>query len=131
VHSVERRYLRQCSDCSWWRNHFKSSQYVYVGFSRRIKIPCCSAYTISEKAMRFQHLDYNTDRTEKLISCPMSMSLQLSTRNISCKSMHAFLRNLANRQDRQTNTGCFWWQNSTFRKCFSKIGLRCSVAVRH
>jgi len=24
----------------------------------------------SEKAMRFRHLDYNADRTEKLISCP-------------------------------------------------------------
>ena len=29
-------------------------QYVYVGFSRR-KIPRSSPYTISEKAIRFQH----------------------------------------------------------------------------
>ena len=36
-----------------------SSQYVYVGSSRRNKIPCCSAYTISEKAMQFWHPDYN------------------------------------------------------------------------
>jgi len=27
-------------------------QYLYVGFSQRNKIPHCSAYTISEKAMR-------------------------------------------------------------------------------
>ena len=46
------------------------SQYIYVGFSRRNKIPCCSTYTISEKAMRFRHPDYNADRAEKLISCP-------------------------------------------------------------
>ena len=39
---------------------------------------------------------------QKLISS--SMSRHLSTRNISPKSMHAFLSNLANRQtDRQTN----------------------------
>ena len=58
------------------------------------------AYTIVEKAIQFQHLD----RAQKLISS--SVSRHLSTRNISSKSMHAFLSNLANRQtDRQTNTG--------------------------
>ena len=57
--------------------------------------------TISEKAIRFRHPDYNPDQTQKLIS--LSMSRHLS---ISSKSMHAFLSNLANRQtDRQTNTG--------------------------
>ena len=77
-------------------------QYVYVGFSRRNKIPRCSAYTISEKATRFRHPDYNPDLAQKLISS--SMSRHLSTRNISSKSMHAFLSNLANRQtDRQTD----------------------------
>ena len=77
-------------------------QYVYMGFSRR-KIPPSSAYTISEKAIRFRHLDHNPDRAQKLISS--SMSRHLSTRNISSKSMHAFLNNLANRQtDKQTNT---------------------------
>jgi len=76
-------------------------QYVYVGFSRR-KIPRSSAYTISQKAIRFRHLDYNPDRAQKLISS--STSRHLSTRNISSTSMHAFLSNLANRQtDRQTN----------------------------
>ena len=54
------------------------------------------ANAISEKAIRFQHLDYNPDRAQKLISS--SMSRHLSTRNISSKSMHAFLNNLANRQ---------------------------------
>jgi len=56
------------------------------------------AYTIVEKAIQFQHLD----RAQKLISS--SVFRHLSTRNISSKSMHAFLSNLANRQtDRQTD----------------------------
>jgi len=55
-----------------------------------------AAHTISEKATRFRHPDYNPDRVQKLISS--SMSRHLSTRNISSKSMHAFLSNLANRQ---------------------------------
>ena len=60
------------------------------------------AYTIAEKAIWFRHPGYNPDRAQKLISS--SMSRHLSTRNISSKSMHAFLSNLANRQtDRQTN----------------------------
>jgi len=42
----------------------------------------------------------NPDRAQKLISS--SMSRHLSTRNISSKSIHAFLSNLAHRQ---TNTG--------------------------
>ena len=59
------------------------------------------AYTISEKAIRFRHPDCDPDLARKLISS--SMSRHLSTRNISSKSMHAFLSNLANRQtDRQT-----------------------------
>jgi len=79
-------------------------QYVYVGFSRRNKIPRCIAYTISEKAIRFRHPDYNPDRAQNLISS--STSRHLSSRNISSKSMHAVLSNLANIQtDRQTNTG--------------------------
>ena len=69
-------------------------QYVFVGFSRR-KISRSSAYTISEKAIRFRHPDYNPDRAQK--STNSSMSRHLSTRNISSKSMHAFLSNLANR----------------------------------
>jgi len=71
-------------------------QYVYVGFSRRNKTPHSNAYTISEKAIRFRHLDYNLDQAQKLISS--SMSRYLLTRNISSKSMHAFFINLANRQ---------------------------------
>ena len=61
-----------------------------------------AAHTISEKAIRFRHLDYNPDRAQKLISS--SMSRHLSTRDISSKSMHAFLSDLADGQtDRQTN----------------------------
>ena len=63
-------------------------QYIYVGFFQR-KIPRSLPYTTAEKAIRFQHLDYNPGRAQKLISS--SMSRHLSTRNISSKSMHAFL----------------------------------------
>ena len=104
------RYRRQTEKtplCS--ANHSKTTrrcsigprQYIYVGFSRR-KILRSLAYTIVEKAIRLRHRDYNPDRAQKLTSS--SMSRHLSTRNISSKSMHAFLSNLANRQtDRQTN----------------------------
>ena len=43
-----------------------------------------------------RHLDYNPDWAQKLISS--SMSRHLLTCNMSSKSMHAFLSNLANRQ---------------------------------
>ena len=81
-------------------NHFKTTrrcsggprQYAHVGFSRR-KIPL---YDVRER-----NPDYNPDRAEKLISS--SMSRHLSTRNISSKSMHAFLSKLILLTDRQTN----------------------------
>ena len=61
-----------------------------------------AAHTILEKAIWFQHLDYNLDRAQKLISS--SMSRYLLTCNISSKSMYTFLSNLAYRQtDRQTD----------------------------
>ena len=67
---------------------------------------CVAAHTKSEKAIRFRHPDYNPDRAQKLISS--SMSWHLSTRNISSKSMHAFLSNLANRQtDKLTRANAF------------------------
>jgi len=63
-----------------------------------------AVHTLLEKAIRFRHPDYDPDRAQKLISS--SMSRHLSTGNISSKSMHAFLSNLANRQtNRQTNAG--------------------------
>ena len=55
-----------------------------------------AAHAISEKTIRFRHPDYNLDQAQKLISS--SMSRHLSTRNISSKSRHTFLSNLANRQ---------------------------------
>jgi len=65
-----------------------------------------AAHTISEKAIRFRHPDYNPDRAQKLISS--SMSRHLSTRNISSKSTHAFLSNLVNRQtDKRTRANAF------------------------
>ena len=70
-------------------------QCVYVGLSRR-KSPRSSACTISQKAIWFRHPDYNPDRAQRLISS--SMSWRLSTCNISSKSMHALLSNLADRQ---------------------------------
>ena len=92
-HSVAHMYLLQ--RCEW--NHFKttSTQYLYMGFSRRNKILCCSAYDIRESnpVPAFQT---NLDRLQKLIS--LSMSRHLSTHDISSKSMHGFFSNLANRQ---------------------------------
>jgi len=109
-HSVERIYLRQRSfDASKPRvsvrraanNHYHV-QYLYVGFFRRNKISRVAVHTISEKAIRFRHPDYDADLAQKLTSS--SMSRHLSTCNISSKSIHAFLSNLANRQtDRQTD----------------------------
>ena len=46
-------------------------------------------YTISEKAIRFRHPDYDLDRAQKLVSS--FTSRHLSTRDISSKSMHVFL----------------------------------------
>jgi len=70
-----------------------------MGFSRR-KIPRSSAYTISDKAIRFRHPYYDPDRAQKLISS--SMSRDLSTRNISnpnpCTGFWVILLT-----DRQTN----------------------------
>jgi len=109
-------YLRQRCFDSWVSNTILKLRVaaasghanMYTLDFRRRKIPCSSAYTIAEKAIQFRHLDYNPDRAQKLISA--CMSRHLSTRNISSKSMHAFLSNLANRQIdrqtvRQTNTG--------------------------
>ena len=123
-HSVERIYLRQMSsDGSVNKTTLKPllalaarRQYLYVGFSQR-KIPRSSAaswqpmqgckvpsYAISEKAIRFRYPNYDPDGAQKLISS--SVSRHLSTRNISSRSMQAFLSNLSHRQtDRQTNVG--------------------------
>ena len=63
-----------------------------------------AVHTLWEKAIRFRHLDYDSDRAQKLIS--LSMSQHLSTHNISSKSMQVFLSNLAYRQtDRETKVG--------------------------
>ena len=97
-------YFRQrCSNGSVNKTILKPCL-VYVGFSRR-KISHSSAHMISEKAIRFRHPDYNLDRAQKLISS--SVSRHLSTRNISSKSMHVFLSNLANRQTNTAKTFTF------------------------
>ena len=72
-----------------------------------------AAHTISEKAIRFRHPDYDPDRAQKLISS--SMSRYLSTLNISSKSMQHFIQiharilsNLANRPTgRRTQANAF------------------------
>jgi len=75
------------------------------------------ACTIAEKAIRFRHPDYDPDRAQTLISS--SMSQHLSTRNISSKSMHAFLSNLANRQtDRETRANAFTSSFQGLKLCF-------------
>jgi len=75
-------------------------------FPNVIKFHLATLIRYRRKALRFWHPDYNLDRAQKLVS--LSMSRHLSTRNISSKSMHAFLRNLANRlRDRQTQAKTF------------------------
>ena len=93
----------------------------------RGKIPHTSAYTISEKAIRFQHLDYNPDRAQTLISS--SMSQHLSTRHISPKSMHVFLSNLANRQtDRQTDRQTNEHRQKHLHPPFSEVTSTCRIS---
>ena len=62
-----------------------AEKYAKLGKAAMFRI----AYTISEEGIRFRHPDYDPNRAQKLISS--SMSRRLSTRNISSKSMHAFL----------------------------------------
>ena len=104
VHSVEPIYLQQrCFDASEPRVLLRRAPNTgtCMGFSRRCRV---AVHTLWEKGIRFRHPDYESDRTQKLISS--SVSRHLSTCNISSKSMHAFLSNLAHRQtDRQTNSG--------------------------
>ena len=72
-----------------------------IRFSGR-KILRSIAYMTAEKAIRFRHPDYNLDHVQKLISS--STYQHLLTCNISSKSMHTFMSNLADRQwDRQTD----------------------------
>ena len=54
------------------------AQHLYVGFPDVIKF-CVAAHTISEKAIRFRHSDYNPDRAQKLISSSMSQHPLRST----------------------------------------------------
>ena len=97
---------------------------LYAGFSQH-KILHISTYTIAQEAIQFRHPIYNPDRAQKLISS--SMSRHLSIRNLSSKSMHAFLSNLANRQtDRQTDEQT---QTKTFTSSFVG-GNNNSVMVR-
>ena len=108
--SVERIYLRQrCSDGSVNKTILKprlaaacslQAANTYTWDFPDVKFRVETLNTISEKAIRFRHPDYNPDRAQKLISSYMSR--HLSTRNVSSKSMHTFLSNLAN-TDRQTN----------------------------
>jgi len=76
-------------------------------FPGRNKIPRCSASGSGSKVNRFVHL---------------------STRNISSKSMHAFLSNRAHRQTyRQTKTNAGMWA-----KTLSEVNnMRIGLPVRH
>jgi len=79
-------------------------QNVYVKFSRRNKIPRCSAYTTSEKAIRFRHPNWHpvpaSGSGSKVYQFIHVSTSVVSTRNsnVSSKSMHVFSSNLANRQ---------------------------------
>jgi len=56
------------------------AQYLQVGFRDVIKFRV-AAHTISVKAMRFRHPDYNPDRALKLISSSMSRHLSTLSRS--------------------------------------------------
>ena len=98
MHSVKRIYLRQwCFDASKPRVAASTGpQYhTLMGFSWRDKIPRCRVavqqcicYTMGERNP-VPASGLWPDRAQKLISS--SVSRHLSTRNISSKSMHAFL----------------------------------------
>ena len=101
-------------------------KHAYVGFSGHNKIQHCSAYDIRKSY---------PDRAQKLIS--LSMSQHLSTCDISYKSTHAFLSNLANRQtDRQMRANTFTssfvpgkivnsiWEIQTITECKSTLYFR-------
>ena len=96
-HSVERTYLlrQRCSHDSRWikprlaATTGRANTHMW-DFPDVIKFRV-AAYTVLEKAIRFQHPDYNPDLSQKLISS--FMSRHLLTRNISSKCMHAFLIN--------------------------------------
>jgi len=104
---AQRMYLRQsCSDGLRWIKPCVAAvtctctNTYWWDFPDIIKFRI-AAHTISEKATLFRYPDYNPDRALKLISSPMSR--HLSTRNISSKSMQAFLSNLSHIQtDKRT-----------------------------
>jgi len=109
--SVNITIVKPCVDAAVGRKtilkpRLAAAANTYTSDCFRRKIPRSSSYTIAEKAIRFKRPDYNPDRAQKLISS--SMSRHMSTRNISSKSMHVFLSNLANRQtDKQTRAKTF------------------------
>jgi len=73
------------------------------------------------KQYRRKQSDYDPDWAQKLNS--LSTSRHLSTRNISSKSLHAFLSNLAHKQtDRQTKVGM--WAK-TYTSSFVRGKLAC------
>ena len=71
VHSVERIYLRQrCFDAS--KRCVAAStgaQYQYVGFSRRNKIPRCSAYDLKPRVASMTGTQYAFSRRNKISRC--------------------------------------------------------------
>ena len=68
-----------------------AEMYAKLGKAAKLR-----SIVISEEAIRFLDPDYDPERAQKLISS--TMSRHLSTRNISSKSMHAFLSNITHRR---------------------------------
>ena len=71
VHSVERIYLRQrCFDASKpCVAASTGAQYQYVGFSRRNKIPRCSAYDSQPRVVAATGAQYGFSRRYKIPRC--------------------------------------------------------------
>ena len=101
-----------------------AEMYAKLGKAAKLR-----SIVISEEAIRFLDPDYDPERAQKLISS--TMSRHLSTRNISSKSMHAFLSNYANRQtNKQTRaktcTSSFVGGNKTSDNF---LGPQCILAL--
>jgi len=75
---------------------------IYAKLGKAAKLRSIIRYRRKESGPMEWNPDYDPNWAQKLTSS--SMSRHLSTRNISSKSMHTFLSNLAHRQtDRETN----------------------------
>ena len=77
-HSVERIYLRQrCFDASKPRVALATgAQYLYVGFSRRNKIPRCSAYAMGDSNLASGLWSGSGSKVDQFVHVPTPVDKQ-------------------------------------------------------